>query len=74
MKKLKYVWGKELENGRLKIFYTKNDKDQNCVLMKFGEEWKIIEDNFYARNRLKEQDLEQIYSMIKNNEIIIKEQ
>lgn len=84
MNEITQVWGKvtepyfgDKEYKRIKVYYTKNGRDQYAVYMDYGQagkpNYKIIEDNAYSRNRLTEQQAATIGVMINNESIIIKE-
>lgn len=58
--------------NRVKIFYIKNDKDQNAVFMNYGKEqnnYKIVEDNHFARNGLNDKEKQEIANMLNHNEV-----
>lgn len=45
--------------SRMKVLYTKKGKDQYAIFMDYGEnDWKCVEDNHYAYNRLNEKEKE----------------
>lgn len=81
MKTIKYVWGEKTtpycEFDRVKVYYTKNDKDQSAVFMNYntdgGRDYKLVEDNHYARNQLREAERQELAEAINNNTIIIKQ-
>lgn len=82
MEKITQIWGEKLEPymhyAKVKIYYTKNGHDQRAVFMDYGEEdkpnYKLIESEHYARNRLSEEEQKYIGKLIGERSIIIKEQ
>lgn len=56
---------------RVKVYYNKNGKDQNAKFMNYGTQhkpnFKIIEDNHYAKNSLKDDELNKFSTELNNN-------
>ena len=57
---------------RIKVYYMKNDKEQKAVYMNYGKEkrdYRLIEDDHYARNGLRENERQEIAKALNNCEI-----
>lgn len=79
MSELKYVWGLEIEPymdyKKIRVYYTKNEIDQNAVFMEYGtNDWKIIEEAHIVGNKLTKAEQKELATMLNNKEILIKEQ
>lgn len=76
---IKNVWAKEIDDygglSRVKVFYTKNEKDQVAVFMNYnlngGRRFLCIEDNYYPRNRLSKKEQQEIGELLNNEQVII---
>ena len=53
-----------INKDQVKVLYTKNGKEQNAIFMRMGEEWKLLEDNHYAHNKLREKNIESINGLL----------
>ena len=78
MSELKYVWARTIEPytfmDRIKVYYTKNDKDQSAIFMNYSmkkKDFKIVEEEHYARNGLSEDEIDELQNALNNDEILI---
>ena len=77
MKKVEMLYGwfvePYMEYKRVRICYVKNDKEQHAIFMNYdkdgGKDYRMIEDNHFARNGLRENEQKEIAGMLNNNEI-----
>lgn len=80
MEILRQVWGEQIESyanyDRVRIYYTKNNRDQNAVFMNYnregGRDYKIIEDNHAPHNRLNNEETQAIVQALNKDNLLIK--
>lgn len=81
MDKIRYIWGEQVEPyanyNRVRVYYTKNNRDQNAVFMNYdregGRNYKIIEDNHAPHNRLNNEEIQAIMQVLNKDNLLIKE-
>lgn len=80
MSNIQYIWGKQIEPyqgcDRVKVYYTKNEIDQQAIFMNYGDNgkpiYRMIEDNATRGNRLNNKEREMLGKMLNDNKLIIK--
>lgn len=81
MENLQQIWGEKIEPyvdyDRIKVYYVKNNIDQNAVFMNYGRDgernYKIVEDNHAPRNRLNDEEARAIMQSLNKDNLLIKE-
>lgn len=75
---MKYIWARTIEPytflDRIKVYYTKNRKDQSAIFMNYSmkkKDFKIVEEEHYARNGLTEKEINELQNALNNDEILI---
>lgn len=74
MSKVEIMYGYHIEPymgcKKIRVAYIKNNKEQNAVFMNYstdGKDYKLVEDNHYARNGLREVEQKEISTILNNN-------
>lgn len=70
---LLYGWFVEpcMDYKRIRLTYIKNNKEQNAIFMNYnkdgGKDYRLVEDNHYPHNRLREKEQQEISYILNNN-------
>ena len=75
MSKLEIMYGYHIEPymgcKKIRVAYIKNNKEQHAVFMNYdengGKDYKLVEDNHYARNGLRKSEQDGISAILNNN-------